>query len=207
MKKISILKYGAGNVTSIANSFTLAGHPVGVAEDKADILDSDILVMPGVGNASKALKCLKTSGHDKLLIERYNSGNLIVGICLGAQIMCEYLEEANQNGLGWIQGDVAKLGQKAEAFNNGWSKVDDKLMIANNLHRGINRHKGFYFNHGYKLPNNDRASIVINTKGNPLVPAIIIKKSIIGIQFHPEKSQRNGINLIRNIIEDYGSGV
>lgn len=202
MKRILILKYGSGNLTSISHAFSNAGHPVSITEDRSDILQADVLVLPGVGNACSALTSLHDKGHVGVLNERFQMGRLTIGICLGAQLMCEYLEEADDTGLGWIHGSVTRIG-KDDEFNNGWSGVDMNGVKRLGLGRGISKRRGFYFNHKYKLPDSDKTSTIIMCRGSHEVPALVQKGSAIGIQFHPEKSQINGVRLIRNLLEDY----
>ena len=119
--------------------------------------------------------------------------------------MCEYLEEAEDSGLGWIEGSVSKIGEVGD-FNNGWSRIDMDGIKGLGLGRGISARRGFYFNHKYKMPDSDPVSTVIMSSGNRKVTAVIQKGPAIGIQFHPEKSQLNGVRLIRNLMEDY-SGI
>ena len=202
MTRILILRYGSGNLTSILHAFSNAGHPVTITEDRPDILQGDVLILPGVGNACSALASLHDKGHIEVLNERFKIGRLTIGICLGAQLMCEYLEEADDSGLGWIHGSVTKIG-KDDDFNNGWSRVDMNGVKRLGLSRGISERRGFYFNHKYKLPDSDEMSSIIMSHGSYEVPAVVQKGSAIGIQFHPEKSQINGVRLIRNLLEDY----
>ena len=201
MKVIKILNYGSGNIGSIISTLTSIGFPSSIVVKEEDILNSDLIVMPGVGSAISAIRNLKKNNYWYLLNERFKKGKFILGICLGAQLVNEYLEEANNNGLGWISGTVKKF-QYPYSFNNGWCSLDFNQLKKVGLSRGIKEKSTFYFNHQFYLPYNKNVDSVF-IKEYFQIPSLIVNKNYVGIQFHPEKSQAYGKKLLRNIMEDY----
>lgn len=201
MIKIGILQYGAGNVGSLLHSFSAAGFPAFVINSPSQICTVDLLVFPGVGNALAAQAHLEAHNLLPYLNNRHASALPTVGICLGAQLFHSYLEESNSAGLSWLEGPVHKLPPHFP-FNNGWSCIDHAELQKHKLGRSLTKNSSFYFNHGYFLDPGHKGLVLSASTFLPL-PAIICDKHIIAIQFHPEKSQKNGLIFLRNLIVDY----
>lgn len=200
MKQIKILNYNSGNITSIINSLQLAGYPASVICERQQIKESDLLILPGVGNAKSAMEFFKNSLYYNAVEERHKQGKPIIGICLGAQIMFEYLEEAECEGFGWMKGCVSRI-KHIPYFNNGWSQLEYSKLREAGIGRSLKESNTFYFNHQYILPG--RESKTISSTTGMKVPSIVMERNLVGIQFHPEKSQISGLKIIRNIIQDY----
>ena len=199
MKKIKILSYGNGNLGSLQNAFNIINYPSSVVKDLNEIDEADLLVLPGVGSAITASKFLK----NKDLIERLNHRNTnrkpILGICLGAQLFFEYLNESKHPGLGWVKGEVTKM----DTFNIGWSQIDFNSLKRYNLNKNLNKQDTFYFNHQYMFPNgHDLLPHLVNDQKN-IIPSLFIKGNLCGVQFHPEKSQASGMKILNNILKLY----
>jgi len=201
MIKIGILQYGAGNVGSLLHSFSAAGFPAFVVNSSSEICTVDLLVFPGVGNALAAQSHLVAHNLLPHLHKRHAYALPTVGICLGAQLFHSYLEESNLPGLSWLEGSVNRLPSDFP-FNNGWSCIDHAGLKKHKLGRSLTKKSSFYFNHGYFL-NPGHKGLILSVSSLLQVPAIICHDHITAIQFHPEKSQRNGLLFLRNLIVDY----
>ena len=201
MKNIKVVEYGGGNVGSIINAFTKIGYPPAIVLTESEILTADLVVLPGVGSAKSAILELEMSATKDALNERNVRKLPILGICLGAQILFEYHEEATACGLGWLNGKVNSFSPPMK-FNNGWRHLDNIELKAGGLGRGLNESSTFYFNHQYYF-STDGKHKTVSIKELPGVGAVCLQEHLCGIQFHPEKSQKSGEILLRNVLRDY----
>jgi glutamine amidotransferase len=200
MRTIKIVQYG-GNVGSIINIFNSIGYPASIATTLSEIIEADLVVLPGVGSAQAAIKSLHEQDLLRTLHERNAIKKPIVGVCLGAQIMFDYLSEAESSGLGWLEGNVSTLGEPL-IFNNGWCHLNFTELKKTGLSRGLNESSTYYFNHQYYISPNSKY-VTATIKELNKICAIVTHQHLCGIQFHPEKSQKMGKILLRNLIEDY----
>ena len=190
-KKIGIIKFASTNLFSIQNALSNMGK-VKIITNVNKFRNIDILVLPGVGTFSGAMSFLRKKKLDKKITEYAKSGKAIIGICLGMQILLEKgFETKKTKGLSLIKGNVIKFKKKSP--NIGWSKIKffkNKVKKNNNF---------FYFVHS-NYCNVDTSSLkAISEFNGQVFPAIIQKKNIIGIQFHPEKSGFEGVKLLKKI--------
>jgi imidazole glycerol phosphate synthase glutamine amidotransferase subunit len=169
--RVAICDYGAGNVRSVALAFGRLG-----AELTDDVRGADLSVLPGVGSARAAMYGLQRSGHDRALRERVEAGLPVLGICLGLQLALESTDEdGGVDGLGLLPGRAVRLtGGRVPRI--GWAEVDD---------RGT-----FYFAHSYA------ASTPCATAWSEGVVAEVRYGSLVGVQFHPEKSGAAGARYL-----------
>ncbi len=206
MKKlICITDYGCGNTTSIRNSIKFLGYKVLVSNKISDIRRSTHLILPGVGSYSNAIDKVKKNLNLKTINnEIYSKKKPILGICVGMQIMSDYgLEFKKSNGLKWINGKVIKMSNKPNIIPQiGWNnlKIIEKR---NKLFEDINEKDFFYFVHSYKFCLNNKKELIASTDYNETFSSVINKANIVGVQFHPEKSQSSGLKLLRNFIENF----
>ena len=192
-KKIGIIKFASTNLFSIQNALSNMGN-VKIITNVNKFRNIDILVLPGVGTFSGAMSFLRKKKLDKKIKEYAKSGKAIIGICLGMQILFEKgFETKKTKGLSLIKGNVIKFKKKSP--NIGWSKIKffkNKVKKNNNF---------FYFVHS-NYCNVDTSSLkAISEFNGQVFPAIIQKKNIIGIQFHPEKSGFEGVKLLKKIVK------
>ncbi len=192
-KKIGIIKFASTNLFSIQNALSNMGK-VKIITNVNKFRNIDILVLPGVGTFSGAMSFLRKKKLDKKITEYAKSGKAIIGICLGMQILLEKgFETKKTKGLSLIKGNVIKFKKKSP--NIGWSKIKffkNKVKKNNNF---------FYFVHS-NYCNVDTSSLkAISEFNGQVFPAIIQKKNIIGIQFHPEKSGFEGVKLLKKIVK------
>jgi imidazole glycerol-phosphate synthase subunit HisH len=201
MKTFWIAHYGTGNIGSLIMVFQKMGYFVGIAHSAEQLLRADLVILPGVGAAGTAMDSLHFNGMAKALSKRHEAGLPILGICLGAQLMFEYLHECGRNGFGWITGEVTPLTEYP-FYNNGWCQLDHEELRHSGLARGLKPNSTFFFNHRYVL-GNDLNKKSVSVLGRPGIPAIYLDRNICAIQFHPEKSQHDGKIILRNVLEDY----
>jgi glutamine amidotransferase len=158
---------------------------------------STLVILPGVGSAVSAVKFIQESWLDEALRRRHAEGRPIIGICLGAQLMYEYLEESRSAGLSWLSGSVHRLphGQR----NTGWSALDHQALRDAGLAKGLRAADTVYFNHRFELPRSQTRNEVLAT-GLSEVVAIANQNNLYAIQFHPEKSQSAGVQILKNVL-------
>jgi glutamine amidotransferase len=193
--KIVIVDYGVGNLASLINLLSKFEFEITVSNKKKILKNADCIILPGVGNFTEAIKNLKKNKIFLYLKKLILSGKPTIGICLGMQILFKSSEESEEEiGLGVLSGKIIKLKKK----NIGWFKIFSKNK--NQYFKKINN-KLFYFNHsyGFKDVKNSCESYI-----KDLYPylAIVKNKNVLGVQFHPEKSQYEGENFLKNILSD-----
>lgn len=199
---IGIVNYSIGNVGSVYSALEFYRYNLRLVDEPEVIKNSDLIVLAGVGNFSTAASRLKEL---KLweTIDYYvrEEKKPLLGICLGMQLFADSSYEGGENpGFGWIKGKVVKLeGKGIQVPHMGWDKVepaDQKLF------QGV-RYGFFYYMHSYHFIPDDPKVILARTRlGDKELVACVKKDNIIGVQFHPEKSQGDGLRLLRNAIEE-----
>ncbi len=204
--QISIIDYGMGNLLSVQSAINYLGFKSKITSSYFDIIKSDKIILPGVGSFKKAMKVIKQKKIDKAIFESINKECQLLGICLGMQLLgTSSTEDGLTNGLGLIDNKVTKFKKK----NNEIIKVPhvgfNSIAIKSNskLCKNI-KDNNFYFVHSYKFlfnPKKDKFCTGSFTYGGNKCVAIYEKKNIFGTQFHPEKSQTNGLVLIKNFLE------
>lgn len=201
--KIGILNYKACNLASVFHTIYNIGHDPFIIENKEDLNKAQKIIIPGVGSAAHCMSYLEKKGFIDELQKYKNKGISILGICLGMQIFSKKLTEHGvSEGLGFINGEVIPINNKTK-FNIGWCNVDVKNSENHNI---IESNKPFFFCHSYYLSLNkaDREKYVFGKISlNKEIPSIIIRENIMGVQFHPEKSQANGIKLLNFFIDRF----
>ena len=200
--KLGILDYDACNLSSIYYSTYRIGYDPIIIKTAKEISRLDKLIIPGVGSAFNCLNYLKKNGIFYEIKNFLELGKPILGICLGLQIFSKKLNEHGvSEGFGFIDADTIPLNN-LNYYNIGWSKL--KFKEKNNLPKEITLNNDFYFCHSYKLKfNNSKEEeyCIGYTKNKTLIPSMIIKNNLIGVQFHPEKSQKNGEMIIKFFLD------
>lgn len=202
---IVIVDYHMGNIRSVAKAFKRIGAEFRVSKNPNDIKNASHLVLPGVGAFPDGIHNLKTLGLKDILDEEVLVGKKpFLGICLGMQLLGTYGEEhGGSDGLGWIQGIVRRFNVDETQYkipHVGW---DDVLIVResplfNNLSTSS---LSFYFVHSYHfIPDDQRLTVGSCIYGEPFT-AVVQRDNIFGVQFHPEKSQSDGIKVIQNFVE------
>ena len=204
-KNICIIDYGVGNLLSIERSIQKLGYTVKVSNDKKTILDSSHLILPGVGAFGKAIETIRKLNLDETLKEYVKKGKFIMGICLGMQLLCSESEEFEINkGLNLIPGKIISLKEiinkkNIKIPNIGWSTLLRKnIEIKNQFYDDINEKDTFYFIHSFVAKTDVKYQAFNSLYYEVEFQAAINKNNIYGVQFHPEKSHENGLQLLRN---------
>lgn len=212
--RVAIIDYGSGNLRSAVKAFERASHDHGIdaqitLTNKADdVLKADRIVLPGVGAYADCRKGLAAvSGMVEALDEQVlKSGRPFMGICVGMQLMSSRgMEKTITEGLGWITGDVTLMVPEDDTLKVpqiGWNTLDLKRdhPLFSNIRTGENGLHA-YFVHSYQLVCQNPDELLATTDYGGPVTAAVIRDNMFGTQFHPEKSQRLGLQLIANFLE------
>jgi len=198
--KVGILEYGVGNLSSVRSIFQKLGCRCRVARGIESLAECDVLVLPGVGAFPAAMSALERTGLAEFICSQATAGKPILGICLGMQLLAESSAECgNTDGLGLISGRVALIPDGRA--NIGWNDI-----LVPEVDSFIQPHNGksAFFNHSYHVEATSSIEIAVSSldEGSPLVTAAIRKDNIFGFQFHPEKSQSVGEDILRTFLEE-----
>ena len=207
-KEITIIDYGAGNILSVSRAFEFCGAKVNIVNQKEKIKSSSYLVLPGDGSFSYASYSLRKLNLFNEIKNHVIKGNPLLGICLGMQFLLRQSEEfGSHKGLSIINGKVVKIKEEKNYRLKipviGWNEIKFKKVKEKNLNKfqSVSDKKKFYFVHSFKAePKNKKEILGYYFMGKQKINAIIGKNNVIGCQFHPEKSGKNGINLIKKFL-------
>jgi glutamine amidotransferase len=208
--KVTIIDYGMGNLWSVASAIKFLGADPVVSHDPIEIANSNCLVLPGVGSFRRAMETIKTNKYDQAIAEALtNSKTKLLGICLGMQLLgASSTEDGVTLGLGLVPNLVTRFSSnndiKIKIPHIGFSEV--KSPKNSSLFVNIPDNSSFYFVHSYfmEIANSDvtKSHVATATHGTDFVAAIELGR-ICGTQFHPEKSQKSGLQLMRNFLERF----
>ncbi len=191
---IAIIDYGAGNTASVINVLKNLKADFVLTGDKEIISSADKIILPGVGEASSAMNRLNEL---KLIDVIKNFSKPFLGICLGMQLLCRKTEEGDADCLNIIPVKVQKFdSEKSKVPHMGWNQVE--LIKNDSLFYDIENKSYFYFAHSYYVPENEFATTVCNYEIK--FSSSIRYKNFYGVQFHPEKSAEQGIQIIKNFL-------
>ena len=197
---IAIVDYGVGNLNSVQNALKSLNILSIISSDVEEISKCRSIIVPGVGAFPDAMKNMKETGIDKIIIQAAKEGKPILGICLGMQLFFEESYEIEKcQGLGLLKGNIIKLEGSIKIPHMGWNS----LSFENNspLLRGIEENQYVYFVHSYYAVNCEEGIINAYSMYEKKIPAIVSKGNIFGMQFHPEKSGDFGMKLLKNFAE------
>jgi len=197
---ITMLDYGAGNVRSIINAIESLGETVKVVASSADILSAEKIVFPGVGAFGSMMHILNQKNYVEPLKTYLHSGRPFLGICLGLQALFENSQEApDLKGLGFLPGFVKRFETDLSVPHIGWNGLN--IHQSSPIFNGLRGDEKFYFVHSYHVaPSNDADVLTTTDYGYEFVSSIQ-KDNIIATQFHPEKSGRAGLQILKNFLE------
>ncbi|HDV5771656.1 TPA: imidazole glycerol phosphate synthase subunit HisH [Legionella pneumophila] len=196
---IGILDLKSGNLRSVANSVYELGFDYIVLEDKNHMDDITHLIIPGVGHYYTAINHLNETGLIEVLNQFYESKRPILGICLGMQLLSSIGHEGGvTTGLNFIPGIVQRfaISPPLRIPHIGWNTVS--FQKQHPVFEGIKDKRDYYFVHSYHYICEEENHVLGTTEYGTSFPSIINKQHVIGLQFHPEKSQKNGLALLEN---------
>ena len=204
--KIAIIDYSIGNVQSIFNALSCNDIEIVITSDKNQILDSDAVILPGVGAYKRAMQELKKRNLLNILSDFICTGKPVLGICLGMQLLMATSQEfGTSNGLGLINGKVVKFSEntKAKLPHVSWnSLVKGSYGWESGLLDGISEKDDFYFVHSFICqPKESENILAYSSYGGQKFCAVVQKDNIYGCQFHPEKSSKMGLKILKNFIK------
>ena len=204
---VTIVDYKSGNISSVINSFQAVAEDninINVTEDLNQIKSSDKIVLPGQGSFKSCVDALNNiSGLvDTLKDFALVNKKPLLGICVGLQMFADVgYEEAETKGLGWIPGKVSKIDNKNGKYklpHIGWNEIE--FMKNSKIYDGIENKSHMYFVHSYEFIPEDKSVISATVDYSTRVVCSIEKENLFGTQFHPEKSDKLGLQIIKNFI-------
>lgn len=201
---IAIIDYGMGNVRSLSNAFEYLGEDVIVTNDSKAMEDAERIVLPGVGAFGDAMAAMEQSGVIEPLTRQVcELRKPMLGICLGMQLVAkESVEHGRHQGLGWVDAHIERLTPAAplKVPHVGWNSLE--FSEGDWLFEGIHRKEAnFYFVHSFHMVcSNPQDRIATTDYGGPIT-AVVRHGNILVMQFHPEKSQDNGLRLLQNWVD------
>ncbi len=202
---VAVLDYDAGNVRSAKRGFDAAGADTTIVRDAAQARRADAYVIPGVGHFRSCRAQLERSGLTEVVEEAIAEGRPVFGICVGMQLLYERSEEADEPGLGLLPGHVERFPAGATVPHMGWDVVHAADGHgADPLLAGVAGER-LYFVHSYFAVPTDASHVVARTAyGGVDFPCLVREGSVVGTQFHPEKSGEVGARLLRNWVTSLG---
>jgi imidazole glycerol phosphate synthase glutamine amidotransferase subunit len=199
--RLAVIDYGAGNIVSIEQALTTVGAEVALAHDADSLRDADALVVPGVGAAGPAMDRLATRGLTEPIRAWLAAGRPFLGICLGLQLLFDGSDEDGAATLGVLRGRTIQIPDAPTLPHIGWNQVE--RTRPHPLFDGIADRADFYFVHSFAgLPDGTTRDVILATTdhGRPFVSAVG-RGSLLGVQFHPERSGADGLRLLANFVD------
>ena len=199
---ITIVDYGLGNLGSVANMLKKIGVPCRVCAQPDDVAAATALILPGVGHFDTGMKNLHERGLAQVLAHQVVDLKVpILGICLGMQLLARRSAEGSEAGLGWLAADVQRLQPSSDQPglaipHMGWNTVEARDEL---LFRGpVDPERRYYFVHSYHLVADDPSVVAAWANYGVRFSAAVHQGNVAGVQFHPEKSHKYGMALLRN---------
>jgi len=201
---IAIIDYKAGNLASVARAINHLGFECRITNNLKEIARAEKLIFPGVGYAGQAMKDLKKMDLDKAILDYYKSGRPFLGICLGTQVILDDSEENETACLGLMSGAVRRFSSPLRSNNGnvlkvphmGWNEVE--LKTSHPVFEGVARGSEFYFVHSYFPAPKNKDTIIGTTDYGINFASALGYKNLIAVQFHPEKSGKPGLTILKN---------
>ena len=199
---INIIDYEMGNLRSVEKAFENLGFAARVSADPQDILTADKVVLPGVGAFRDCIHNLREGGFVEPLLQHVGQGKLLLGICVGMQMLFDESEEFGcHQGLGLIPGKVVRFpagmvegGERLKVPHMGWNNIS--LKQASPIFSGVRDGSFVYFVHSYYCAANDSSDVAASCRyGDVEFCASVWRDNLMATQFHPEKSQTVGLNI------------
>jgi len=192
------VNYGVGNLRSIRKGLEKSGAQVKITHTPTVLRASDAIVLPGVGAFAPAVKNMAPIAD--VVAEAMNNGKPIFGVCLGLQLLFTQSSEGETvKGLDFISGNVVKLPDTVKTPQMGWNSID--FAKAHPLLDGVKDHSYVYFVHSFYPQPADPDTVVTTTQYGVKFASMVAKKNLIATQFHPEKSSKTGLTMLKNFVK------
>lgn len=198
---IAIVDYDVGNLRSVLNMLSRIGAEAVCTNDPGVIREAERIILPGNGAFDCCMENLRRTGLIPVLENRIADGSALLGICVGAQLLGNASEEGKAAGLGWLNMDVKRITPKRDLRvpHMGWNYVSRNKQ--SRLTRGFDTTYRFYFVHSYCMEPKEADDALLTADYGGTIVAAVERKNVAGVQFHPEKSHRFGMQLLRNFAE------
>jgi glutamine amidotransferase len=200
---IAIIDYNAGNITSVARALHNIGQEFVITDDTEKLDRASHVIFPGVGAAGEAMAYLRQKKLDVWLKSCFESGKPLLGICLGTQIILDTSEENDARCIGLVAGStrrfpvhLAVAGRALKIPHMGWNSVS--LLRGHPVFDGIDPAAEFYFVHSYYPSPSDQATVLGTTEYGITFCSVLAIQNLVAMQFHPEKSGRPGLQILKN---------
>lgn len=201
---ITIANYGSGNIGAITNLLHLSNLKYKLAETPNDLKGAEHILLPGVGAFDPTMNLFNRTGLADALRERVDSGAALMGICVGMHVLAGSSEEGEAQGLGFIPGNVRRFDESiidvgSKVPHMGWNSIEP-LIPDHPILKDVDLQTGFYFLHSYYFDTLTENTLAVCDHGKNFA-CITMKQRVIGIQFHPEKSHSNGLQIFKNFLD------
>lgn len=199
---VAIIDYDAGNIKSVEKALLHLGEEVVITRDREQILNSDKVILPGVGAFGDAMEKLRSYGLDKVIYEVVDKKIPFLGICLGLQLLFEKSDETpGVKGLGILPGEILRIPDKEglKIPHMGWNSI--KIKEGARLFKDIPEDSYVYFVHSYYLKAGRQEDVVATTEYSTVIHASVEHDNVFACQFHPEKSSEVGLKILKNFVE------
>ena len=197
MPDVAILDYGSGNLYSVARAVARVGGEPLVTGEPREVASADGLVVPGVGHFGQCVREIRRRRLDTAIRDFAASGRLVVGVCVGMQVLFERSDEDGEPGLGMLAGDVRRLPATVKVPHMGWNTVE--WRTPHPIIEGIPNGTPFYFVHSY-APEPVEGTVGVAEHGRPFAAAVA-RANVFTTQFHPEKSGEAGLQIYENVVK------
>ena len=201
--KLGVVDIDTGNLTSLMSAINKLNINYKICRNKLDFEEVDKIILPGVGSFKDFMKKMKLNEIDKILNYKIRNNVSILGLCVGFQVLFqESNEHGLEKGLNLIEGKIKnfkELSKNIKVPHVGWNEC--RLINKNKLFYNVEDKSDFYFTHSYILENCKEQYIISKTNYEVNFVSSVNKGNIYGVQFHPEKSQENGLRLLKNFYE------
>ena len=201
--KLGVIDLNTGNLASLLSALDRLNLKYVICRNNLDFEGVDKIILPGVGAFKDFMKKISDKKFDKILIDKIKNNTSILGVCVGFQILFSSSNEhGDYKGLELLKGNFVNFKDKdinIKVPHVGWNECD--IINKNQLFHGIKNNSDFYFTHSYYLKDYNIENVVSQTKYELDFVSAINKEKIYGVQFHPEKSQSNGLQILKNFYE------
>jgi glutamine amidotransferase len=199
MTRITIVDYGVGNFRNVQKAFQVIGADAEISETTQAVAGAAAVVLPGVGAFGDAINNLRRRGLDQPVLAAVRSGKPLLGICVGLQLLFDESEEMGRHqGLGILPGKIVRFPAGLTVPHMGWNQIEPERQHP--LLKNIDAGDFAYFAHSYYAIPAQATDVIACTEYGQRYPSIVGRDNICAIQFHPEKSQQVGLQILKNFV-------